>query len=133
MTLFYFGSTAAKHPSCTFRAMKEEIAIRIRMARLTKSLSQENVATELGLTNAAYSNIERGVTDITVSRLFQIAIILDKDPIELLGLESMANIGEEDMVYKNAMGEQIILLSQQVAELQARIKQLEDAKPVKGK
>ena len=128
MTLFYFSSTPPKRCSCTFRVMKEEIAIRIRMARLTKSLSQENVATELGLTNAAYSNIERGVTDITVSRLFQIATILDKDPIELLGLEQMANIGEEDLVYKNAMGEQIILLSQQIAELQARIKQLEDGK-----
>jgi transcriptional regulator with XRE-family HTH domain len=128
MTLFYFDSIVAKHTSCIFRVMKEEIAIRIRMARLTKSLSQENVATELGLTNAAYSNIERGVTDITVSRLFQISIILDKDPIELLGLESLANVGESDLIYKNAMGEQIIVLSQQVAELQARIKQLEEGK-----
>lgn len=133
MTLFYFSSTPSKPAARNFKGMKEEIAIRIRMARLTKSLSQENVATELGLTNAAYSNIERGVTDITVSRLFQIAAILDKDPIELLGLESMANIGEEGLIYKNAMGEQIILLSQQISELQARIEQLEGGKSDKGK
>lgn len=112
--------------ACIFTDMKEEIGIRIRMARLYKGLSQENVATELGLTNAAYSNIERGVTDITVTRLFQISRILDKDPVDLLGLESMSNVAEDGQTYKNAIGEQMITLSQQVASLQARVDALEN-------
>lgn len=106
--------------------MKEDIGIRIRMARLYKGLSQENVATELGLTNAAYSNIERGVTDITVTRLFQISRILDKDPVDLLGLENLANVAEDGNSYKNGFGEQMITLSQQVAALQARVDALEN-------
>lgn len=96
------------------------------MARLYKGLSQENVATELGLTNAAYSNIERGVTDITVTRLFQISRILDKDPVDLLGLENLANVAEDGNSYKNGFGEQVMALSQQVALLQARVDALEN-------
>lgn len=106
--------------------MKEEIGIRIRMARLYKGLSQENVATELGLTNAAYSNIERGVTDITVTRLFQISRILDKDAVDLLGLENLSNVAEDGNSYKNGFGEQVMALSQQVALLQARVDALEN-------
>ena len=57
--------------------MKEKLAERIRMTRLMKGLSQQNMADELGITVASYSNIERGVTDITVTRLFAISKILD--------------------------------------------------------
>ena len=53
--------------------MKKNIGNSIRLARVTKGLSQQNMADELGLTVASYSNIERGVTDITVSRLIEIS------------------------------------------------------------
>jgi transcriptional regulator with XRE-family HTH domain len=96
--------------------MKEEIAYRIRMARLYKGLSQENVAVELGLTTAAYSNIERGITDISVSRLAQISRILEKEISELMGFMK-PNTSEGDLVYEKAFGEQIVLLSQQIAQL----------------
>ena len=56
--------------------MKKKVGERIRVARVTKGLSQQNMADELGLTVASYSNIERGVTDITITRLFEIARIL---------------------------------------------------------
>ena len=52
--------------------MKEEVAERIRLTRLAKNFSQQNVADEIGLTVAAYSNIERGITDISITRLFQL-------------------------------------------------------------
>jgi transcriptional regulator with XRE-family HTH domain len=50
-------------------------------------LSQQNIADELNLTVASYSNIERGVTDITITRLFEIAKILDVKIDYLLDLE----------------------------------------------
>jgi len=106
--------------------MKEEVGERIRRARVARSLTQDNMATELDFTIASYSNIERGVTDITVTRLFQIATILDTDVIDLLGLKSFANTTEDDLIYKNALGEQLILLSQQVGVLQLKIDQLEN-------
>jgi transcriptional regulator with XRE-family HTH domain len=56
--------------------MKLKLGEKIRLARVTKGLSQQNVADELGLTVASYSNIERGVTDITVTRLYEISNVL---------------------------------------------------------
>ena len=38
------------------------------------------MADELGITAAAYSNLERGVADITISRLFEVSRILKKTP-----------------------------------------------------
>jgi transcriptional regulator with XRE-family HTH domain len=57
--------------------MKHKIGERIRKARMLSGLSQQNIADELGLTVASYSNIERGVTDITVSRLYQLATLFN--------------------------------------------------------
>jgi len=104
-----------------------EIAERIRMARLARGLSQQNVALELDLTTAAYSNIERGITDITVSRLIEISRILDKNISELLGLESNNPNGEEPaLVYRNAIGQQLVTLSQQIGALQIQLDKLEN-------
>lgn len=106
--------------------MKEEIADRIRMARLSKSLSQQNVADELGLTVAAYSNIERGVTDITVSRLRQIAAILEKDMAELLGIDQGSMVNDHSLVYDNTLSQQLVMLSQQMGVVQARLDKVEE-------
>ena len=56
--------------------MKEQVAERIRLERLRLNLSQQNIADELGITVAAYSNLERGVTEISINRLFKIAELL---------------------------------------------------------
>ncbi len=106
--------------------MKREIGERIRLARNAKGLTQENMAFELGFTaSTSYSNIECGKTGITVKRLFQIAELLDADVIDLLGLKSLENTSDTDLIYKNALGEQLVLLSQQVGTLQLKIDVLE--------
>ena len=64
--------------------MKNEVSERIRILRLSKNLSQQNLADELDITVAAYSNIERGKADITVTRLYKIAKIFGMDVLELL-------------------------------------------------
>lgn len=64
--------------------MKELIGEKIRIQRLTKGYSQEYMANELDLSVSAYSNIERGVTDLTVKRLFEIAEVLDVNALALL-------------------------------------------------
>jgi transcriptional regulator with XRE-family HTH domain len=50
--------------------MKVKLGERIRKVRLLKGLSQQNMADELGITVASFSNIERGTTNINVDRLF---------------------------------------------------------------
>jgi len=46
---------------------------RIRHLRLTKGLSQENMAESLGISTTAYGDLERGKTEITLVRLSAIA------------------------------------------------------------
>jgi len=51
----------------------------IRKARIDKGFSQDYVSTELGITLSAYSKIERGLTDPSLSRMKQIAEVLEVD------------------------------------------------------
>ena len=54
----------------------KELGNLIRVERTRKEYSQDNMAGELGISTGAYSNIERGKTELTVRRLYQIADIL---------------------------------------------------------
>jgi XRE family transcriptional regulator, regulator of sulfur utilization len=56
-----------------------ELGEKIRLLRLSKGLSQENVADELRISTSAYGDIERNKTELTVSRLVKIAKILNVD------------------------------------------------------
>jgi transcriptional regulator with XRE-family HTH domain len=53
------------------------IGEKIRIQRLIKNYSQEYMAWSLSISQAAYSNIERDETDVTVSRIFEIAEVLE--------------------------------------------------------
>jgi transcriptional regulator with XRE-family HTH domain len=64
--------------------VKNDVSERIRILRLSKNLSQQNLADELDITVAAYSNIERGKADITITRLYKIAKIFGMDVLEIL-------------------------------------------------
>lgn len=59
-------------------------AEKIRLQRLQRGLSQENMADLLNLSTTAYGDIERGKTDLTLSRLTQIAQVLDVALLTLL-------------------------------------------------
>lgn len=60
----------------------------IRDARERNGLSQEAMAERLGISWSQYSRIERGNTDITISRLSAISTIL-LTPIEVLILSAI--------------------------------------------
>lgn len=64
-------------------------AEKIRLQRLQRGLSQENMADLLNLSTTAYGDIERGKTDLTLSRLTQIAQVLDVSPLTLLTDEAI--------------------------------------------
>lgn len=61
---------------------------KIRQAREAKGLSQEFVAEQLGISQAAYSNMERGETQPKLPRLQQLAELLAVDVNELLKADS---------------------------------------------
>lgn len=77
--------------------MKVKLGERIRKARLLRGLSQQNMADELGITVASFSNIERGTTNMNVDRLFKISQLLSMSISELLHEESVTtNINLQD-------------------------------------
>jgi transcriptional regulator with XRE-family HTH domain len=63
---------------------------KIRQIRIQKGLSQENMADMLGLSTTAYGDIERGRTELSVSRLENVAKLLDVPLPELLGFDSLS-------------------------------------------
>ena len=108
--------------------MKKKVGERIRIARVTKGLSQQNIADELGLTVASYSNIERGVTDITITRLFEIATILNVKIEHLLGLTFP--VGEIHEAPSPYLKKEEITLSEMllmIEELQKEIKEVKES------
>lgn len=60
---------------------------KIKQIRELKNISQEFIATNLGLSTRAYSKIETGETQLTINRLNEISKILNIDPIEILGFD----------------------------------------------
>ncbi len=67
--------------------MTSNLSEKIRQIRLQKGLSQENRADMLGLSTTAYGDIERGRTELSVSRLENVAKLLDVPLPELLGID----------------------------------------------
>ena len=85
------------------------------------------MADELNITVAAYSNIERGVTDISVTRLYQIAGILDLLIEDLLHSEiSIAEEANQLVNYSaNNFSQQLYMLIQEVQSLKIKTEMLE--------
>ncbi len=59
---------------------------KIKLIRTVKGWSQEEVAERLSMSVNGYANIERGDTDIHLSRLEQIARIFEMELAELFGM-----------------------------------------------
>jgi transcriptional regulator with XRE-family HTH domain len=64
---------------------EEDISMgeKIRRQRVIKGISQEAIAFHLGISQNAYSKIERDETQATVKRIYQIAKVLDV-PVQAL-------------------------------------------------
>lgn len=71
------------------------IGNRIKAARLSAGLTQEEVAAPLGIGRAAYSNIENGHSMVTVDHLMKLPHILHKPVTYFLGIDSAHLTAEE--------------------------------------
>jgi transcriptional regulator with XRE-family HTH domain len=60
---------------------------KIKQIRELKNITQEYVADRLGLSTRAYSKIETGETQLTISRLNEISDVLGVDPLEVIGFD----------------------------------------------
>ncbi|MCL2097176.1 MAG: helix-turn-helix domain-containing protein [Bacteroidales bacterium] len=61
----------------------KKLGDRIRLLRMDKELTQENMAIDLGISITAYSKIERGQTNISYLRLLQIAEVLGVSSLKI--------------------------------------------------
>lgn len=86
------------------------------------------MAAELGLSIGAYSNIERGITDISVSRLYRIAEILNSSVFDLLDPNHKVENVLQDT--GNKYGEEMERLREMVLELKNEVEKLK--KPSKS-
>jgi len=108
--------------------VKETVAEKIRLERLRLNLSQQNMADELGITVAAYSNLERGITEISVNRLTVIAGILKLSPQWFFDSENTNQLASEPSdSYQpdHSLSNQVFRLIQEVQLLRSRLDLLE--------
>ncbi|MEG9482710.1 helix-turn-helix transcriptional regulator [Mannheimia sp. HC-2023] len=71
---------------------------KVRFLREARGWSQEEMAERVGLSVHGYSKIERGETQLNLSRLRQICEVLNYDMLELMTL------GEKNVVYFQESG-----------------------------
>ena len=60
------------------------ISAKIKKIRELKGYSQEYVASELGISQAAYSKIEKNDKNLSIERIKTISLVLEIDPLELI-------------------------------------------------
>lgn len=71
---------------CTSQVMEinSVIGCRLQYLRRGNKYTQTQLAKRLGISHAAVSDMERGKTDITISRIYKLAPILSLTPGELI-------------------------------------------------
>jgi transcriptional regulator with XRE-family HTH domain len=81
-----------------------KIGANIKKLRELRNLTQEHMADKLDMSQTGYGNIERDVTDISMSRLQQIAKVLEVTVQDLLGFDAnkmIFNQTAHDSPYSN--------------------------------
>lgn len=68
----------------------------IKRIRVDKKITQSDISERLGLAQNNYGNIERGITELTITRLYEIAKILEVSVNELLG--EQVTVGDEKKI-----------------------------------
>ncbi|EHQ27916.1 helix-turn-helix domain protein [Mucilaginibacter paludis DSM 18603] len=110
----------------------QELGKNIKLLRHEKGWSQSDFAAKLGISVPAFSKIENGLTDLHLSRLNNIAKILDMSIVELLSFQKSVRNNDANELdsakesIKNYM-EQILNLQKQVILLHEEIRKLSKA------
>ncbi|ALL07399.1 hypothetical protein AQ505_19040 [Pedobacter sp. PACM 27299] len=68
----------------------------LRIQRVIKGYTQDYMAERLHLSQNSYSKLERGLTSLTVSRLYQIAEILEISIQDILPAQQPGNTKKSD-------------------------------------
>ena len=77
-----------KHTILNLNKTMEQLAIKVRKLREIYGFSQEAIAFEMGISQAAYSKKENGRTDISFSCLEKLAKIYQLSMMEIISLST---------------------------------------------
>lgn len=95
---------------------------RIKFYRTVKGWTQEDIALKLDISRLSYSKIERNITDVTYSRLVQIAKALDISVSDLVSTPSKSSNQNEFQRMVSDKENEIIKLQKKIIELMERDK-----------
>ena len=70
-------------------SLSKIVGYNIRQYRIKENMKGETLARELGITKAAVSQMENGMTDIKVSTLYKISAIFKIDVSNLITVETV--------------------------------------------
>ena len=98
-----------------------EIGRKLRKIRELKNFTQKHIAQQLNISSVAYGKIERGETDISLSRLQQIADIFELTMPQLLSFDENHLFFPNDNTQQAQYGN-----SKEVANLLSRVAHLLD-------
>ena len=91
-----------------------------------RDYTQEHVASELNISQNAYSRIESGQTKIDVERLKQIARILRIDPATLIAEDEKSVMGELQHSNEETDDQSLSITRRERAFLEQRFRAIED-------
>ena len=104
----------------------------IKLLRNKAGFSQDSIADVLGINQSSYAKIERGETELTLSRLQKIATLFNISVIELLTYDNNKEYGSLIVNNnQNSIGVQNnyaaeVELKQEITDLKNRVKYLEE-------
>lgn len=105
--------------------MSKQIGEKIRQIRELKGFSQEYIAQELGITQRAFSKIERNEVKIDWNKIEKLALIFEMEPTDLVSFDdnlifnNCTQSGKSNTI-NNYIPDQLI------EQYEARIKQMEE-------
>lgn len=102
-------------------SIMNSITERIREIRSGRSISQEYMANELGIDTSSYHRLERGTSPLSVTRLGEIARILEVDVVQLIGTKEQPKNDLQEHPYVKHLEDEVRFLRQQVQEQIAKI------------
>lgn len=107
---------------CAKKNIKEVVGYNIKMLRLKEGMRLATVSGILGISSPALSKIENGITDIHLSRLWQIASFFGVRPTALLCSKPLKL--PEDVKDKTKLKAQFQAYDQEILELNRKLIEL---------
>ena len=110
--------------------MTTHICKNLKTFRQGKNWSQRDISSLLNISIPAYSKIETGITDPNISRLYQIATILDVTIIDLISMDGENPHMITDAELKRCKDKslaaegQIVILQQKIISLHEELRHL---------